>query len=71
MKAIFIFLKENLITFLGMIAGMVAGYFYWYHYGIYDGTFGFSSEMWVSCVYGLLLGGFVGSLVKNHTAHET
>ena len=42
MRTMFLFLRENLITLLGMVLGLIAGYFYWYYYGIYDGTFGFS-----------------------------
>ena len=51
-------------SFLGMALGLIAGYFYWQYYGIYDGTFGFSSEWWVNCVYGLLFGGLIGSLIR-------
>jgi len=58
----FLFLKRNKTSFLGMMLGLAAGYFYWLYYGIYDGTFGFSSEWWANCVYGLLFGGFIGSL---------
>jgi len=47
-----------------MILGSIAGYFYWQYYGIYDGTFGFSSEWWTNCIYGLLLGGLIGSLIR-------
>jgi hypothetical protein len=46
-----------------MVLGLTAGYFYWLHCGIYDGTFGFSSEWWSNCVYGLLFGGLAGCLV--------
>lgn len=64
MRPIFLFFSKNRIPLIGMVLGVIAGYLYWQHYGIYDGTFGFSSEWWVNCVYGLLFGGFFGSLVR-------
>lgn len=63
MDTVSLFFGKNRITLIGMALGAVGGYFYWRHYGIYDGTFGFSSEWWANCVYGLLIGGFLGSLV--------
>ncbi|MDR0422271.1 MAG: hypothetical protein LBH72_04585 [Proteiniphilum sp.] len=56
------FLRRNIRSLLGMVSGLVAGYFYWLHWGIYDGTFGFSSEWWYSCLCGLLTGGLAGAL---------
>ena len=64
MKTFFLFFRKNRASFLGMMLGSIAGYFYWQYYGIYDGTFGFSSEWWANCVYGLLLGGLIGSLIR-------
>ena len=65
MKAIVLFFRRNMTSFLGMILGAIAGYFYWQYYGIFDGTFGFSSEWWANSIYGLLLGGLAGSFVPS------
>lgn len=54
-------------SFLGMALGLIAGYLYWLYYGIYDGTFGFSSEWWTNCVYGSLFGGLIGSFFSYRT----
>lgn len=70
MKTIFLFVRRNMISFLGMTLGLIGGYLYWLYYGIYDGTFGFSSELWTNCVYGLLFGGLIGSLIRKKTINH-
>ena len=69
MKTVILFLRRNMTSFLGMTLGLIAGYLYRLYYGIYDGTLGFSSEWWANCVYGLLFGGFIGSLMRKEKPH--
>lgn len=64
MRTILLFFSKNIAPLLGMVLGLIAGYFYWQYYGIYDGTFGFSSEWWVNSIYGSLLGGLAGCFVR-------
>lgn len=63
MKPIMQFILQNKITLLGMLAGLIIAYFYWLNYGIYWGTYPLSSECWINCVYGILVGGFLSSLL--------
>lgn len=58
------FARNNRCVFLGMFSGLIIGYMYWAHFGMYDGTFYFSSEWWANCVYGALFGGLLGCLIK-------
>ena len=64
MNALLSFIRGNRTALLGMIAGWIVGYLYWFYFGIYDGTFGFSSEWWTNCVYGSLFVGLIGSLFR-------
>jgi len=68
LKKIFKSIILNRITLAGMVIGTVLGYLYWWNFGIYWGSYPLSSEWWVICIYGCLLGGLVGSLnLKNYT----
>lgn len=64
MKNIILFFKNNIIILISILLGVLAGYVYWFNWGIYYGTLPLSSECWVNCTYGGLLGGVAGSLVS-------
>ncbi|SCD20420.1 putative membrane protein [Proteiniphilum saccharofermentans] len=63
-KQINLFFKLNWFVFVCVLSGIIIGYIYWYYWGIYYGTLPLSSVCWVNCTYGGLIGGFLGSLIK-------
>lgn len=68
LKKLFKFTTLNKTTLAGMVVGTFLGYLCWWNFGIYWGSYPLSSEWWVICIYGSLLGGLVGSLnLKNYT----
>jgi len=58
------FLKDNLITIIGIVVGMVAGYFYWQQIGCSSGTCAITSNPINSTAYGALMGGLLFSSFK-------
>ncbi len=58
------FIERNIFVLIFMLAGIILGYVYWVNWGMYCGTLPLSSECWVNCTYGGLMGGFVGSYIK-------
>lgn len=56
------FICLNRWALIGMLIGAVVAYFYWMHYAIYWGTYSYSSEWWVNCIYGCLFGELTGCL---------
>lgn len=58
------FLKDNLITIIGIVVGMVAGYFYWQQIGCASGTCAITSKPINSTLYGAMMGGLLFSMFK-------
>ncbi|HHV85525.1 MAG TPA: hypothetical protein GXX42_06895 [Petrimonas sp.] len=66
MKRAYAFLKENLFALLFTVSGIIIAYIYWVNWGMYYGTLPLSSECWVNCTYGGLIGGLLGSNLARH-----
>lgn len=60
-----VFVKNNKVVLLSVLAGVVVACFYWLNYGIYWGTYPLSSECWVNCIYGGLIGGFISTMFRD------
>jgi hypothetical protein len=58
------FLKNNLVTIIGIVVGMVAGYFYWQQIGCASGTCAITSSPINSTIYGAAMGGLLFSMFK-------
>jgi uncharacterized protein YcfJ len=58
------FLKNNLITIIGIVVGMVAGYFYWQQIGCASGTCAITSNPINSTAYGALMGGLLFNMFQ-------
>ncbi len=58
------FLRKNLLTFIGAIAGLLAGYFYWKFVGCNSGTCSITSSPVNSSVYGAVMGGLLLSFFQ-------
>jgi len=63
MKEILEFFTNNKIILIGILLGLAIGFIYWYYFACYWGTYPLSSECWVNCSYGAILGGFISSLI--------
>lgn len=58
------FIKENLLTIIGVAIGMLAGYFYWQQIGCVSGTCAITSSPINSTAYGAMMGGLLFSSFK-------
>jgi hypothetical protein len=63
MKMVISLLKKHMVV-VGVISGAIIAYCYWLHFGIYWGTYPLSSECWVNCIYGCLIGGLAGCIIS-------
>lgn len=59
-----LFLRTNQYILISIACGILLGYLYWDNYGILWGGYPLSSECWVNCVYGGLIGGLIGSIFR-------
>lgn len=58
------FLKNNLITIIGIIAGAVGGYLYWKFIGCSSGTCYIQSNPFRMTAYGTLMGGLIFNIIQ-------
>lgn len=65
MRRLLYFFRLNYMTLLGMFIGLGLGFMYWWKFGMLWGVLPLSSECWVNCIYGLLFGGLIGSVLSN------
>lgn len=66
MKDLITFVSNNRAVLLGMLIGFIVGFLYWFYIGCYSGLYPLSSECWINCSYGLVLGGLITSVIKNN-----
>lgn len=59
-----LFLKNNLITVGGIIAGAIGGFLYWKFIGCTSGTCYIQSNPFRMTVYGALMGGLVFNIIQ-------
>lgn len=57
-------IKKNKTIVIGAILGLVAGYLYWFFIGCNTGTCAITSSPVNSSLYGIFLGGLIGSNFK-------
>lgn len=58
------FVKDHLLTIIGVALGAVAGYLYWQQVGCSSGTCPITSKPFNSSIYGSVMGGLLFSLFK-------
>jgi len=58
------FIKDNLLTIVGVVAGAFAGYFYWMYVGCNSGTCMITSKPVNSTVYGAVMCGLLFSIFQ-------
>lgn len=58
------FLKNNLLTIIGVIAGLIGGYFYWMYIGCNSGTCPITSSPLNSSLWGATMGGLLFSIFQ-------
>jgi hypothetical protein len=59
------FFRKNLGVIVFSVAGAVGGFLYWKFVGCLSGTCIIKSVWYLSTLYGMLLGGILGSLTKD------
>lgn len=57
-------IKNYWTYILGALIGAVAGYLYWFYIGCSSGTCPITSSPIISTLYGVLMGGLLGSFFK-------
>jgi phage shock protein E len=57
-------IKKNITTLSGIILGGIAGYLYYHFIGCASGTCTITSVWYHSTLYGSVMGGLLGSMVK-------
>jgi H+/Cl- antiporter ClcA len=58
------FVRNNLYTIVGIVAGGVGGFLYWKFVGCYNGTCSITSKPLNSSLYGALMGGLLCSMFE-------
>ncbi|PKP41656.1 MAG: hypothetical protein CVT93_07355 [Bacteroidetes bacterium HGW-Bacteroidetes-10] len=58
------YIKKQWLVIAGGAAGALGGYLYWYFIGCNSGTCPITSSPLNSTLYGILLGGLLGSMFK-------
>ena len=66
------FIKNNLLTIIGLAVGAVAGYLYYYYVGCGSGTCSITSKPLNSTLYGAMMGGlFFNMFQKEKITNNT
>lgn len=58
------FLKNNLLTIIGVIAGLIGGYLYWLYIGCDSGNCPITSSPLNSSLWGATMGGLLLSMFQ-------
>ncbi|MGL5318284.1 MAG: DUF6132 family protein [Bacteroidales bacterium] len=58
------FLRNNILTVIGVILGMIGGYFYWMYIGCNSGTCPITSSPLNSSLWGATMGGLFLSIFQ-------
>lgn len=64
------YIKKQWIIIAGAAIGALGGYLYWYFVGCNSGTCPITSSPLNSTLYGILLGGLIGSMFKKSKNKE-
>ena len=64
------YIKKQWIIIAGAAMGALGGYLYWYFVGCNSGTCPITSSPLNSTLYGILLGGLIGSMFKKSKNKE-
>ena len=66
------FIKNNLLTIIGLAVGAVAGYLYYHYVGCASGTCAITSKPLNSTLYGAMMGGlFFNMFQKEKITNNT
>ena len=65
------FIKKNILTISGIIAGAAGGFLYYYYVGCASGTCAITSNPFNSTAYGALMGGLLFSMFKKQPKERT
>lgn len=65
------FIKKNILTISGIIAGAAGGFLYYYYVGCASGTCAITSNPFNSTAYGALMGGLLFSMFKKQSKERT
>lgn len=63
-------LKKHRLTLIGIPVGAIGGYLYWHFIGCSSGTCPITSNPMNSTLYGMLMGGLLGSSIKTKKIKE-
>lgn len=64
------YIKKQWITIAGAALGALGGYLFWYFIGCNNGTCPITSSPVNSTLYGVLLGGLLGSMFKKGSSEK-
>lgn len=64
------YIKKQWIIIVGAALGALGGYLYWYFIGCNSGTCPITSSPLNSTLYGILLGGLIGSMFKREKKRD-
>lgn len=66
------FIKQNILTLIGVAIGAIGGYMYYYFIGCPNGTCAITSKPLNSTLYGAMMGGLLFNIFKinKHTTIE-
>lgn len=59
-------LKNNVLTIIGILLGTMVGYFYWKFVGCNSGSCAITSKPFNSTAYGAVMGGLLLSMIQKN-----
>ena len=71
MDTISTWFKKHFLTLIGIVIGAIGGYLYWKYVGCSSGTCPITSSPSNSTLYGMLMGGLLGSSIKKKKVEES
>lgn len=60
------FIKQHLLTIIGLVIGAIVGYVYWQQIGCNSGICAITSRPLNSTIYGAIMGGLIFSIFKKN-----
>ncbi len=63
-------ITKNLLIIIGVVLGAIGGLMYWNFVGCSTGTCPITSVWYNTTIYGAVMGGLFGSMIKNEKPKE-